>query len=384
MRINLFLLLFTSLAVVISTPSYGLAGDDFLLPREPKMKEKSVLVDLRRVAIDDDFGEISHGLEFSADSKQLCFWWVPRGGTSGNATMVLMDMKGKVVRDPASVEKALWDENLAAEFSETSWDIWGVDLAGWNRCWAFDGRSNHAIRLVQTADRKFMEAELWRTKPYKERIWNVKHPSERVIHEVQFLKMDMTDVILGGYSGSRVLILDRVDGHVVESFRSFQRETHDEMEAYRKKYGLTFVSDGEPMLRFSPKSMALEPTKKLIAYGASYGRQIRIVSLDPPRQMIREINPDESPFAAGRRIWSVQNLRFCGGNFLVARYVLEGSTRATSGAPTEILDTRTWRVVWREKSTDIGDVCLSPDGKRIAFLRKQAILEIGPFVPNVE
>jgi hypothetical protein len=47
--------------------------------------------------------------------------------------------------------------------------------------------------------------------------------------------------------------------------------------------------------------------------------------------------------------------------------------------PTDIFDIRTRKLVWRENCYEIEGVTLSPDGKKMAFIRNN-IIEIGDFL----
>ena len=50
----------------------------------------------------------------------------------------------------------------------------------------------------------------------------------------------------------------------------------------------------------------------------------------------------------------------------------------------DIFEVGTWKRVWHENSLKISSVTLSPDGKKMAFIRDKRWLEIGPFVPQPE
>ncbi|MHC4399730.1 MAG: hypothetical protein ACYTG0_08625 [Planctomycetota bacterium] len=64
---------------------------------------------------------------------------------------------------------------------------------------------------------------------------------------------------------------------------------------------------------------------------------------------------------------------------MIVEYCFAGRSTWRELEPTEILETESWKKVWSENSLNIGSVCLSPDGKKMAFVR-DGVLEIGPFV----
>ena len=66
------------------------------------------------------------------------------------------------------------------------------------------------------------------------------------------------------------------------------------------------------------------------------------------------------------------------GKYLLAEYFFGGRGTSTTLLPTEIFETRTWKVVWKKNDLEIKSVTMSPDGTKIALLRGNT-LEVLPF-----
>ena len=95
--------------------------------------------------------------------------------------------------------------------------------------------------------------------------------------------------------------------------------------------------------------------------------------------MVFEANAEMNPVRPWGGDWRVRRVQFLAdGKYVLAEYKFRGRGTSTVLEPTEIFETRTWKVVWKENDLEIKSVTLSPDGKKIAFLRANT-LEVRPF-----
>jgi hypothetical protein len=145
-------------------------------------------------------------------------------------------------------------------------------------------------------------------------------------------------------------------------------------------YGSRFYSS-----KFStcPFSFAYNQAKRWLTCGEFVGRRVRIYSIDPPYPLLREFSADLPPqhtLLGGA--WMVGKAEVNGnGRYLTVEYEYSGRNIVTACFPCEVYDTDTWELVWYENRAEVYEVTVSPNGKKIAFLRGK-MLEIGDFAPS--
>ena len=64
------------------------------------------------------------------------------------------------------------------------------------------------------------------------------------------------------------------------------------------------------------------------------------------------------------------------GKYLTVQYEYSGRYILITRLPTEVYDTDTWELIWYENKEEVSAVTVSPNEKKIAFLR-DTILEMG-------
>ena len=273
-------------------------------------------------------------------------------------------------------------------FPRTAWRTHFAEFVKDAGGWGFTPDYQLGFRMIEPRRQQPLEevwkGELWQFKPEKKLLWRVDLPPDienaRLVI-ADFFTRDGQSFIVVSSGGTKGYILNRTNGAVVNKFSFGHIETDQEAKANKRKW-LAGVDEGDPSLTFSSYALAAEPSRRLLAAGAFYGRRVRIISLDPPFRTTFEVYAGSNPWRPFGGTWLVRSVSFAGGKYLVVKYESLGG-RLTSRAlePKEIYDIDTKQRVWSEDSLDVRSVCLSPDAKKLASV-KRGVLEVRNFEPR--
>lgn len=150
--------------------------------------------------------------------------------------------------------------------------------------------------------------------------------------------------------------------------------------------------DNVGRLLFSGNHIAYHTDARWLACGDFDSRRVRLYGIDPPYSLLREL--DQPPRSLA---WRVDGVTLNGN----ARYLTVATRFSPMMArhlrfPTEVYDVTTWKRVWYENRENIGDVIVSPNGQKIAFMRSgpidewhrdistvvKKVVELGDFYPE--
>ena len=159
-------------------------------------------------------------------------------------------------------------------------------------------------------------------------------------------------------------------------------ESDSEAVQRKKKFGL-HVDDSDPALRFSAYCLSQDTAKGWLACGAFDDKRVRVVQMASNGPMVFEANTEVNPSQPWGGNWMVHRVEFLAdAKYLLAEYDFGGRGTSTVLRPTEIFETATWKIVWKNSDPETGGITLSPDGKRMAFLRGD-VLEVHAFDVDV-
>jgi len=311
-------------------------------------------------------------LEFSPDGKRVCAGWFPDPPLGDLNKMpwktAVFDAAGPRIPSATNAGGYLGDGYLA--------DFPGFALRqrfpGFNkdtadsRCpvWGFSG--DHAIGLRILASRRNTlapgTAELWRMDGSTSPVWKVRLPGLAPIRGlVRFYESGGKNLILVACGPQEAFVLSQDDGSLVDRI----------------------VYDPSASGDFAPFEFAFDPGRKLLAFGDSSSRRVRVVSMLQPHAAALDLHRRELshvPIVGGG--WATTGVSFqAGSRYLVVGYSFSGRMTTDGPEPTEFIDTRTWKVVLTlsdPESSSAVQPQLSPDGRLLAVSRDGSI-EIGAF-----
>lgn len=201
---------------------------------------------------------------------------------------------------------------------------------------------------------------------------------EPVIYIGRFLRWNNIECLYVVFV-RKICIFSLQKGQLIYEFSCPAKESTD--FEYQKKFDRD-KSDQIFTDSFYATNTAFNNKKRLIACGDFYSRRVRILPIDSPKELVCELNSKDDPESPWGGLWSVSNLKFNdNGDYLIIEYRYAGRLTSKVFYPTEVYDTKTWKLCWSENSLDIQNVDVSPDGTKISFLRGD-VLEIGDFVPR--
>ena len=299
------------------------------------------------------------------------------GFSKNNEYVALTDADKKIAvfaRDGHIVKEAVDDQNqsLKAPFAEMFSTLIPLpehaDFIKGAGGRGFDDGGTNGIRMVSPIsvggwldETTKWSLELWQLKPEKKLQWQREFiPDTSIDMRVNFFDKEDGEYILISVHGENAYVFSKNNGKLVETLE------------------LGALLPLQPGRSFSwVDERIFDPARRLIAYTSSANDYICVVSLDNPRQTVWKDNLNKfcTPFGA----WFAQRLEFAGGKYLIVEYVYESNLPWLIRLPTRIYNVDTWKEVWSENSIDIRNVCLSPDGKTMAFLRDRKYLEIRAF-----
>lgn len=384
------------------------ASDARVQSKSEEASSRTVRVDLAPYRGEHD--PVDMTLEFSEDGSMVCVYrqyWRYLSGWLTTPRCLVYDLQGRPVGGVASrdgVFSARYEHLFrgaipqANLFSETlpyadrtlRFDkpiVFPEEIAK-SLCYRFsdDGTRCVILSAHQNAKRKSSRVELWQIRPAVRRLWVAQLDREQPFwrHASFFQQKGRDRVLL--VTDSFATILDGSSGRTVDYVRLSPDESVRDIEEFRRELSMRnpgASSLPSEYLTFDVGSGA--SGHGLLACTGIFGRWIRVFSLDPPYALVYEANRFVHPCVPRRGMWQVSALRFDGDHYLVVESGWGGRFPKHMNL-SEVLDTDTWRVVWRDDRPDIRGVTLSPDGTKLAFkdLRdpKHPYLTIGPFLPK--
>ncbi|MGA2616892.1 MAG: hypothetical protein ABSF26_04725 [Thermoguttaceae bacterium] len=348
-------------------------------------------------------------LEFSSDSTMICAYWSStyRHGdkrTGPPLRVVFKASDGSIVADAVDSHSRLVGTYLR-QFPRSVPRTSGMTYAPTNLSvrlatpfpdflrdsggWAFNNDFTLGVRMVNPRDvfpphekkdlvggPHLWAIELWRLSPEAKRIWAVDVPDKVAdLEEGAFCKLGGKDVVFLAFHPSRFgCLFSQEDGKVVRTIpygptqrRSLELRDEEEERGY-------------------PHTFSIDSTRNLLASGDFTGRRIRVVAIEDGGKLVFEAHAADAPDRPRGGVWSVERVEFAAnGRYLIATYHFGGRGTWRTATPTEIYDTKTWQKVWQDDDKAIRQIIVSPDGKKMAYLRAGTLLratlalEIVPF-----
>ena len=321
--------------------------------------------------------QAAEGVEFAADGRSVCVWWgpVPPEGdyTRLPLEFVVLDLFGNVL----SVSRSATNRAISLkDFPSISWrETQQVFMKG-AKSWAFSRDFSRGLRFKEVTYNKYL-AEMWVLPAEQKPIWVTALPY--VGPKPVSLFFDTTDrTILVTGPLQEVVALQMQTGEIVDKFSLGPIESDAELLKRKKRFRID-VDLHDPGLQFIAGTLSLDSKKQLLAAGASDDKRVRVVGIASHGQVVFEANADINPGLPWGGSWQVHRVQFLAdGKYLLAEYFFGGRGTSTTLLPTEIFETRTWKVVWKKNDLEIHSVTMSPDGTKIALLRGNT-LEVLPF-----
>jgi len=318
------------------------------------------------------------GVEFATDARSVCVWWWPDPPIGDFRKLpvefVVFDLHGGVLNVSSNTLSRA--EALRA-FPSLVWRETQQEFVKSAVGWAFAHDFSQGLRIRRTRDSEHT-AEMWALPARGEPIWSVHLPRCTQPEPVKILLAPTDKTILINLTGSQGIVLDRDTGKTQYTFPFGPIESDAEALQRKKKFGFRSADDGHS-LQFIAYALSQDTSNGRLACGAFFDKRIRVVEVAPSGNLVFEANTDVNPSRPIGGNWKVQRVQFLAdGNYLLAQYEFGGRGTTTVLNPVEILETRTWKRVWKESDLGIRGVTLSPDGTTLAFLRDDG-LEIHPF-----
>jgi hypothetical protein len=243
-----------------------------------------------------------------------------------------------------------------------------------------DGRYALSVRR-QTQRTDWQPEKTWLAELHergtKDKLWSVQLTGTRDPCEVAFVEVKHSPSILVAYSGIDACTLSMQDGTISGRFTYGPKDTRETALAYKRKFNIQ-LADGDPALRFSAETVAVDSKRALLACGDFFSRRVRVVHLDRPHDLVVELNSEDDPYLPKGGTWHVDRVRFRGGRYLIIAYDFSGRGGVTPMEPIEVYDVETWRKCWYVNDPEVLAATISRDGSRLAFMRGM-VLEMGPF-----
>ncbi|MEW6742136.1 MAG: hypothetical protein AB1486_05200 [Planctomycetota bacterium] len=226
--------------------------------------------------------------------------------------------------------------------------------------------------------------ELWELDPEPAKVWGVDlQGMSQTLDEAAFFEHEGRKLLFLGLIGQHGFLLNLTDGSLVDKVSYGTTHAKAVEEWMKRAKAGEKVGKLEDLPSFFATSLSCDSERRWFACGDFESRRVRIVSLDPPYETVHEWNTGDDAHQPPGGGWRVERVRFAGqGRYLIVEYHFGGGGTSLSMRPTDIFETTSWSRVWHENTAEIDSVCLSQDGRRLAFVRNQTV-EMGPFKPNV-
>ncbi len=327
-------------------------------------------------------------LEFACDGSPyiLAWLWPNEPGVdyrNGLAKHIVIDFNGNPVKEAYDSNWFL-TEKYIAKFPDTSWRQKYHNFVEKMDGWGFSDNGDYGVRLIEYNKGgidSYWEAELCGLQPEIKSIWKVKLPEAiGVFLKAEFLDYKGGKAILIAFSGIIAHIISEKDGSLIKTIEYSPPETSKMIRTAAETFHLPFNASNAG-LRFTASEIDYNPKRRLLALGDLGSRRVRIIRIDPPFDIIAELNTADNPHYPEDGGWSIRRVKFYADKYLLVDYHF-GGTQVYSKYinQTAIYNIETMKICWEKNTQHIASVIISPDGKKLAFMRDMA-LEIGPFIP---
>ena len=300
-------------------------------------------------------------MEFDKSCTLLCMTWTT-WPTNLDVTELphyaIFDQDGRRRGSSDSIQ----DPDLVAKFTRLGLRLSHRELISYpeetNRFlasgrWAVAPDSSSFVRVLHL-DELSDVVELWKLKPLVEKQWSWtrKGESDPPNCWLDYVNIRGKVVIAGTCGFSETVFLDAATGA--------QTDVVPFKQANEVYYGAL--------------STCVVPERGWLICGTAGTKRIRVLSLDAPHRVLREVgNNGVNLFGS----WSTDFLQAAAAGRLILKETTSSSRLSRFTRETEIYDTDTWKVIWKLVSHEAGAVVMSPDGKKIAN-RRGKVVEILP------
>jgi hypothetical protein len=321
-----------------------------------------------------DSSQDSVNLAFGENKPVLCAWWWPhrRNGdyTKEPVEFVVLNMDGKLVGSSDDSNRVEW----LREFPVIAWREISRTLLTDAVGWGFSPDLSKGFRISRLG--QAYSAEMWDLRQPARNLWSTQLPTSGATPwSVSLFQALDKGPVLVAISTKSFVLLERDKGQIERTVDVSSLKPRADATTKKKELPIGRGRD------FSGFETAYEPTRGLVAWGAFYGQTVRVLQLSEPEHILFEANTGSDLSSARGGTWNVQRLAFLGaGKFLLAEYHFGGRGTRLVLEPTDVFETASWKRVWRENEVDIRAVTVSPDGRTMAFLRRN-VLELRPFLP---
>lgn len=365
------------------------------------------------------YGHLPPQVEFSQDSRfVLTAWgWPGPRGDGKSTTRVVFSVDGHCAFD--SSDPAKWAASdysrsfpwlaprtsariLPSTFGDVCQWLPASDLLKSVGGWGFSSDFRMVLRLanprsaydghtmdVEENGPAIWTAELWETMPQK-RLWSADLPSTLFrLLDVGFFREDGRECVLVAFGGDHGFVLSKDDGRLLYEI-PYRRAVGTREVGPSKRKVEAVLPKVDPGASFSACTGAFESSAMLFACGASVGRRIRVLSVNPPGVTVFEANTADNPTEPVGGWWSVKDVRFAAkGRYLIVQYHFAGRGTTKAFSPIDVFETEKWCKVWHANSNSIASISVSDDGKQLAVARYGGMLrrsgvEVGRFVVNAD
>ncbi|MEI6077253.1 MAG: hypothetical protein WCS94_16860 [Verrucomicrobiota bacterium] len=325
-------------------------------------------------------------LSFSTDGRSVCAWWWPHqksGDYEKNPVdFLVVDTSGRLLGNSHTTNR----NELLRENPSIAWREMRQDFVTNSVGWGFYGAPpSKGLRIQSTGDvwGPYV-AEMWALSDPQKLLWKTDMPPLAVKPRViSLLNREEGGPVLIAITGQQIIEVDNRTGQIRRGFTPGPIESDQEAVKRKKRFRLS-VADTDPSLKFGSFALSHDTAHGLLACGAFFDKRVRVIRVSSPDRIHFEANTDVHPALPKGGQWGVRRVEFlAGGKYLLAEYHFGGRGTSVVSEPTEIFETATWRVVWREDDLDTRAVTLSSDGMLLALLRTNT-LEVRRFEPNVK
>jgi len=234
-----------------------------------------------------------------------------------------------------------------------------------SKSWRFSQDGKYGVsskRSYQKNIEQYTEVEFWDLE--KNRIlWRKDYKFSRILL-LDFLKYKNNScILLAGPENTILVLMD--NGDIINDI------------SYNNPSDYSTFSPSLFNIGFYASGVSYNSTKQWIACGDFNSRRVRIFSIKDTIKLVSELNSNDDPSLPWGGVWWVDNIEFNeNGKYMVIEYSFSGRGTSVICEPTEVYNVDIWKICWEENKLNVREVTISPDGKKIAYLRDY-ILEEG-------